>query len=767
MHHPTTMMEINDDIISDMEKFTQTVLASRLQMKDFNERTICFGHIFASKPDEFQFVVGDRILLKQLALRVKNILEQRGLDYFDEASHQQSIQIKVCPDITQQSRTHRTLENFLLQANRNCTRKKQGYRFDGDVQKFATYIRMLGGPLCYETLHANLQCALPSLGSTNRYIRKSHFKVNEAVVRCYELAEYLKEQNLPMIIALSEDATRIVERIQYDRCTNQIIGFTLPLRDGMPIPFSYPARGFTEITKHFTSGNSSSSLMNVIMAQPLANTTPFCLFIYGSDNKYTAHDVYMRWKTIAAQLKELGISVLTVSSDSDPRYNSAMRASSNLGIPSEIFATEYFCSGDVSNSNNPICIQDTVHIGTKLRNFFLKTFRNQKMLPFGDFYIEIGHLYELIESFPKDQHELIKNVLNPQDKQNFASVLKMCDWKVITLLRNRIKNSEGTAKFLEILRLILNSFLDMNLTPLERVEKLWYAVFLLRIWRQYIVSSDKTTLKNNFLSNNCFSCVEINAHGLIAILLRLGESNSADLFLPHLFSSQPCESLFRQVRSMTSTQSTVVNFSVKEMLDRINRIQLQSSITIDLSNEYVFPRLGKDNRQHSSIVLPTKLEIGITIEASKKRAFSDAIELGLIEYTKMRPQIPCPVRPIFLEPITKGKPVNLSKMFDSLKFKKIVLKNYATKLQNFAVDETSPYVEVPGTWNKRIVLKKSSLCWLLRDDYCKLSSDRLERVKVANGKVKRRRNTEQTKKKRNYFSHKYKKNPTLISKSKY
>lgn len=754
MHYPTTMMEISDDIISEMEKFTRTHLASRLERKDEHERINHFGQFFASNPKDFQFVAGEKILLKQLASQVKAIVEKKGIDYFDKSSN---TQLKVGSADAQRSGTHMFLEKLLQQANRNYLRKKQGYRYDVEVKQIATYIRMLSGPLCYETLQANLQHALPSLGSTNRYIRKSHFKVNEGVLRSMELVEYLKERNLPMVVALSEDATRIVERIQYDRSTNQVIGFTLPLKDGIPIPFSYPARSFSEITKHFTSENSSSSLMNVVMAQPLANAKPFCLYIFGSDNKYNACDVFTRWATIARRLKEVGVSVLTVSSDSDPRYNSAMRCGSNLGVPSTLYTAEFLSTGDILNSVSPIGIQDTIHIGTKLRNFLLKTFWDAKMLPFGLHFINIGHLYELIRRFPKDQHELTNTVLNPHDKQNFASVNKMCSEKVISMLQNQIENSQGTTVFLKMMRFVIDSFLDMKLKPLERVEKLWYSVFLIRLWRQSILSGHGTTLKKNFLTANCFACIELNAHGLINILLRLRKSNCPYLFLPHLFSSQPCESLFRQVRSMTTTHSTVVNFSVKEMLDKINRIQLQSNITSDLSAAFVFPRSSKHNKNHPVFKLPSTFEIYMTMEASKKQACTDAIELGLIDSSIFQPQIPCSIRPIFVEPKPKDKKtMNQCKMLDLVKFKRIVLKNYVTKFQNVVVDETSPYVEIPKVSKQRIVLKKTSLCWLLRGDYSKLSSDRLERVKDSGN----RRKTKLTSKNRKYFS--YKKKPKSI-----
>lgn len=58
------------------------------------------------------------------------------------------------------------------------------------------------------------------------------------------------------------------------------------------------------------------------------------------------------------------------------------------------------------------------------------------------------------------------------------------------------------------------------------------------------------------------------------------------------------------------------------------------------------------------------------------------------------------------------------------------MKNFAEKFpDDEPVSETSPYTEVFGG-NRKIVLKKQSLVWLLRKNENKLSSDRLQRVKT-------------------------------------
>lgn len=736
-------MNIDDGAIADVESFVRNQLVERILATTVVEKDLInyFGKFYASKPQEFHFQIGEKVLIKRIATHIKKIHDQKGLHCFEEKLPSAETESKN--KILNESPTHVFLQKLLDQADRNYSRNKHGHRFDDDIKQFASYVRMIGGPLTYETIQKNMPAALPALQSTNRYIQKTHSHITEAILRCDELLVFLKERNLPLIVSLSEDATRIVDRIQYDRSTNQIVGFTLPLRNGMPVPLSYPARNFKEILKHFTNKNPSSTLMNVVMAQPLADVPPFCLLLFGTENKYNAADVAMRWETIVDRLRELGITVLTIASDSDPRYNSAMRKNSKLGNESTIFLHEWFSCGHVDDYH-PIYFQDMIHIGMKLRNFILRTLWKHKTLPFGDYFIDIDHLYTIMDMFPKDLHQLTKTVLNPKDKQNFSSVLKICDERVVDLLIKNVEGSEGTAKFLEVLRKILDSMLKLSLKPLECIERIWYAVFLFRIWRQFIIDSTEFTLKDNFLTNNCFSCIELNAHSLVKVLLRLKNLNAPELFKTNLFASQPCESLFRQTRSFTTTYSTVVNFSVKEMLERINRIHLQYDIANQYSGMFVFPRLSMQRSSEVNFELPSETEISNRIEASKKNAIKHATELGLIHNKRKKAlKLKCPIKPmIWNDKPSNDEPVALkNNVINPIKFKNINLKNYSDKCLNKPVDELSQYVEVPNTNGKRIVLKKTSLCWLLRDDFMQLSSNRIERVKQSVTKKTRKKPT--------------------------
>lgn len=708
------------------------------------------GKYFVNTPEHFEIFRGERKQLKRVTEYVNFIFDREGLQngslYFaslspttEAAKHPVEKEIKVT------SETHFFLRKLVSAADKNVYRKSGGFRYDSDVKMFTSYLRMIAGPLAYDTLHRNLPHALPSLSSTNRYIQKSNCHVTEGILRAEELLQYLNARKLKPIVSISEDATRINGRIQYDSRTNQILGFPLPISDknGMPIPFSYKARSATEILQHFTNNDSEASLVNVVMAQPISDVRapPFCLLVFSTDNKYNSRHVHLRWKFICDNLQKVGIKTITLSSDSDPKYNSAMKSLSMIGVESNYFTDcDWFSCGDLNISENAqFCVQDVPHIGTKLRCLLLKTLKNPKKLPFGKkFYIQQAHIAYLLNKFTKDKHNLTASIIYPVDRQNFEeTVLRICDTKVTDLLRSSVIGSQATIKFLEIMKAVIDSYMDIQLTPIKRIEKIWYAVFILRIWRNYIVSTKTLSLKENFLSANCYTCIELNAHSLVLIILHLRKSGSPEHFLPFLMMSQPCECQFRQIRSFTSTYSTVVNCSVKEFLSRISKIQLQNNIACNHGSNYQFPRLGNASRKaESPLNLPTLDELFVQIENCKRDALHDAIQIGLITAKQAENfDFACKISPYNIKSPGKARSEKKSRHPKPVLFptwRGLLLKNFAEKFSDRTVDQNSPYVELSGS-NKRIIVKKTSLCWLLKRDSSKMSSDRLLRVQQNRG----------------------------------
>lgn len=309
--------------------------------------------------------------------------------------------------------------------NQNAERFSQGYRYTEDMKLYCAYTRMLSGRLAYETFKANTSHAVPSLRSVDRHIKQWESNATEGVVRSDELLQYLNHLKLPKIVALSEDATRFINRIQYDSRTNQLVGFVLPLgEDSMPIAGFNKARSAAEIEKCFYNRETGkekkrASYVNVVMAQPLVpGIPPFCLLLFGTDTKYKSDDIAKRWQFIRNELKKKDIEVVTFASDSDPKFNSFMKYHIKLGQgeTNNINFPEWF-NVKLAFHANFMPIQDIVHIGTKFRNRILNF-----ILKIGSYDISAQHLSMLLDLFTKEEHNLCPSTIMPKDRQNFESV---------------------------------------------------------------------------------------------------------------------------------------------------------------------------------------------------------------------------------------------------------------------------------------------------------------------------------------------------------
>lgn len=314
----------------------------------------------------------------------------------------------------------------------------------------------------------------------------------------------------------------------------------------------------------------------------------------------------------------MGIKVVGIAADGDPRLLSAMQQNVNFGFDPLNLAgyAEYPL---VTIDDWLSYFQDPTHVGTKLRNLLL---RYSIFLPFGNCVISLSHLKFLVSQVPKDIHGLTEYDILPEDRMNFKSLEKIMHERVIEALRKYVPGSEATILYIQICKYATTSFLDPNLSPIERVYRIWYVVYLLRIWRSYISSSKQYKLSENFLTANCYACIELNAVELIKLII--ASSEHPEMFHPNLFDSQPCERTFRQLRSMGTMNYTKINFGVMELLHMVERVELQNDIVHNkLANVVDFPRDKIAESTETPVsYLPSKQDMVHSIN----KALQDAIE---------------------------------------------------------------------------------------------------------------------------------------------
>ena len=127
-------------------------------------------------------------------------------------------------------------------------------------------------------------------------------------------------------MAIAEDATRIVQRVEYDAQTNRCVGFVLPVDDsGLPKTNTFVASTFEDIEKKF-SNHSIAKYSYLYTATPLKEGAPsFTLACLGSDNKFTHEQVLQQRQYISRELSIREIRVLSFAADGDSCLMRAMR----------------------------------------------------------------------------------------------------------------------------------------------------------------------------------------------------------------------------------------------------------------------------------------------------------------------------------------------------------------------------------------------------------------------------------------------------------
>lgn len=150
------------------------------------------------------------------------------------------------------------------------------------------------------------------------------------------------------------------------------------------------------------------------------------------------------------------IRIVGIASDGDPKLLSAM------------------CHQIVQPGNELFFVQDPTHEGTKLRNRLL---HESVKLTIGNRVASIGDLVSLVKQVQKSVHGLTHSDVVPYDRMNFTSFGRMVNDRVLEALKQYIPSSEGTVKYLQMSADLTSSFLSPDMKPLERLYRMFRAVF--------------------------------------------------------------------------------------------------------------------------------------------------------------------------------------------------------------------------------------------------------------------------------------------------
>lgn len=403
----------------------------------------------------------------------------------------------------------------------------------------------------------------------------------------------------------------------------------------------------------------------------------------------------------------------------------------------------------------PSYIQDTIHTVLKLRNRLLKV---SVLLPMGNKQVSVTHLKLLINRTSKDIHGLVLKDVCTDDKQNFKSLQKLMEKRVSDALISNVPDNQATVMFIQLCSFIESALNDLDMLPVERIKKIWFAVFFLRIWKKSIIRSTYS-LDDNWITSNAYICVEINVHSLIQLIQKMREKGEDELFMPIMYSSQACEQAFRQLRSMTTMNWTKVNFTMLELTHMISRLELQNEIIHLKLNDFDidFPRISRKTEKFKHYTLPSDQEIELAMNGAKNEALAEALKFGMnipsheisncdinevnINENPAVLDDSCDETDELMVQIDSNDPFEFDDDDDALLSgvleQDLCLRDYSDQVDQLGED--SRFTKITDKRGFSKVVRKSSIVWLLSNSKGTLSSDRLQRVQASKQKSCKRR----------------------------
>ena len=101
----------------------------------------------------------------------------------------------------------------------------------------------------------------------------------------------------------------------------------------------------------------------------------------------------------------------------------------------------------------------------------------------GRYTITKTHLKQLVLYHSKDKHCLTMSDIDIKDKMKFGPTLRMMKKPTIEYLKDNIADSNATALFLDLMRMMYRSYVDEDVMPLERIQDLWYFLHPVKFYK--------------------------------------------------------------------------------------------------------------------------------------------------------------------------------------------------------------------------------------------------------------------------------------------
>lgn len=116
---------------------------------------------------------------------------------------------------------------------------------------------------------------------------------------------------------------------------------------------------------------------------------------------------------------------------------------------------------------------------------------------------------------------------------------------------------------------------------------------------------------------------------LSVVLIKLASENRAENIF--LMNSQVVESFFRQLRSLSGTESMMVNWTMKGFISKVHRVQIDEKLMNEFKEFYIVPKIiAREKRQHKSKEYLSTIQLENIVKTAVDFATQKALQLGMV-----------------------------------------------------------------------------------------------------------------------------------------
>ena len=456
---------------------------------------------------------------------------------------------------------------------------KQGNRYEDPVKKFYEGLMIIAGPKVLTYVANNLNG--PEKDSVYRWRKKNSRNFNSGISEVnFESAliiieGMMKEKEIanqvPWLCA--EDETGVQKGVTFHQETDLLIGFCGKKVDDhkcltdFQLVIGDTDESYEFMVKCFRE-YCIGTLARAMILNPLHAGLPRVVIgLFPTCNKFTHKDVEKQWIAIEEiferKMSERIGPLVGHSSDGDSRRRKLMmqKMLKTDGVRYDpigkkngfLFTARKKVKGDGNWTISDVGDQDWIHNAKK---FICHLDHISRCLQLGDGkFVLMNHVELLVEKMSVFKHGLTReHVRRERDRQNFK-IAQQLAFKCVQesfddLITGKVDGCPpdstllGTKVYLNVIHHYIEIFASPVLPLKSRISYAGLVVKFLSVWRNYIFWEEGLTLKNNFISNQCYLDIISSCHCAVIMICYFRDAYPNQPFPIIRMGSDCCEDFF-------------------------------------------------------------------------------------------------------------------------------------------------------------------------------------------------------------------------------